>query len=626
MSNGHGRSTEGFGMSREQSAELIVRTCLANGVSDPKQIAYILATAQHETRNFTAPEEDFGRAQARKLGYRGGEEYYGRGYVHLTHKDNYERMDNALGLNGALVRDPSLAKHPEIAARILVIGMRDGMFTGKKLGTYVDADSNDLYNARRTVNGVTPNKPWSVKAARDCVTYAHAWEARVPALVEAAQRGRVAPAPGAPAGDAKRGRPLAAPATGGAAILREAEIHFLKGANRYEYGRPDMRLRNAEGNKRTDTSRTEQDLDRDGLKGVDCSSFVWRSLSDAGYDVGKSPFSTHTLFNGREVTRYARAHFDVIAGSDARKAHGTLRPGDILLFREKDGAGQHVGIFKEYDARGGIRFVGSQVSTGPAEAGAAPGSYWNGGEFEIVGALRAKPESRVRAPLHGEPPAQGRAIMPTQTRPVQAGVALNPGDDGPAVRALQRRLAELGYHGGDGKPLALTGHFGSDTMTALQAFQREHGLEGKGIFGPKTQAALCEAEKQLVTHPGHPRHALFLQVLAKVAEAEKARGMPVGPHSERVSAALAVECIRKGLDRIDRVEINRDGTLVRAVRDIPGHAESGLGATDMISLSRAATQPIIESSRQCHEAAVDAAAREQERQRLMRPAVPGLAV
>ena len=89
MANGYGRSNEGFGITRQESVALIVKTAVENGVTDPRQIAYMLATAQHETRNFTAPDEDFGRQQARKLGYRGGEEYFGRGYVHLTHIENY---------------------------------------------------------------------------------------------------------------------------------------------------------------------------------------------------------------------------------------------------------------------------------------------------------------------------------------------------------------------------------------------------------------------------------------------------------------------------------------------------------------------------------------------------------
>src|SRR5690606_41915483 len=120
MNNGEGRSTGGFGIDRESSVNLIVRTALDHGVSDPKQIAYMLATAQHETRDFAAPEEDFGRSQARKLGYSGGEEFFGRGYVHLTHDYNYRKFDELLDLQGELVSNPARAKEPEIAARILV--------------------------------------------------------------------------------------------------------------------------------------------------------------------------------------------------------------------------------------------------------------------------------------------------------------------------------------------------------------------------------------------------------------------------------------------------------------------------------------------------------------------------
>ncbi|MEB1868264.1 peptidoglycan-binding protein [Xanthomonas campestris pv. campestris] len=188
MSDGRGRSTEGFGVDRESSVRLIVKTALENGVTDPKQISYMLATAQHETRNFQAPEEDFGRSQARKLGYSGGEEFYGRGYVHLTHDYNYAKFDKLLGLNSEMVRNPDMAKQPEIAAKVLVVGTRDGLFTGKPLDRYIDNDSHDVYNARRVVNGVTPSKPWSVKAAKECEEYAGNWERRVPDLIESVKR------------------------------------------------------------------------------------------------------------------------------------------------------------------------------------------------------------------------------------------------------------------------------------------------------------------------------------------------------------------------------------------------------------------------------------------------------
>ncbi|WP_244667881.1 XVIPCD domain-containing protein, partial [Xanthomonas sp. D-99] len=112
----------------------------------------------------------------------------GRGYVHLTHDYNYAKFDKLLGLNGEMVRNPDMAKEPEIAAKVLVVGMRDGLFTGKPLDRYIDNDSHDVYNARRVVNGVTPSKPWSVKAAKECEEYAGNWERRVPDLIESVKR------------------------------------------------------------------------------------------------------------------------------------------------------------------------------------------------------------------------------------------------------------------------------------------------------------------------------------------------------------------------------------------------------------------------------------------------------
>lgn len=404
-----------------------------------------------------------------------------------------------------------------------------------------------------------------------------------------------------------------------AAIYQEAFEHFLAHGNQYEYGRDDVRLTNREGNGRSDSSRNERDLDGDGLKGVDCSAFVWRGLKNAGYDVPNAPFTTHSLFNGHQITAYARQHFDVISAADARRDNGALKPGDIILFKDKDSGGQHVGIFKGYDANGHIRFIGSQVSTGPAEAGAAPGSYWNGRDFKIVGALRAKPEFQVRAPLHAQQghgsqpaPAAPAPVAPqTSSKPHAAAPTrdvdhvLQLGEKGPDVARLQRRLFDLGYHAQNGKPLAVDGTFGADTLYALKEFQREHGLEGKGIAGPKTEAALRKAEASLMSDPSHPQHALFTQAVAKVAEAEKAMGIPVGPHTQRIAGAVVVEAVREGLTRIDRVVISDSRTLVWAIDDRKGPPEAGLGRTEGISLAQASVQPLAESSRQAHQVAVN---------------------
>ena len=57
MSEGYGKGGVGFGLTRDQSVEMIVRTSIDNGITDHRQIAYVLATAQHESRDFAAPEE-----------------------------------------------------------------------------------------------------------------------------------------------------------------------------------------------------------------------------------------------------------------------------------------------------------------------------------------------------------------------------------------------------------------------------------------------------------------------------------------------------------------------------------------------------------------------------------------
>lgn len=78
--------------------------------------------------------------------------YYGRGYVQLTWKANYEKYAELTGLD--LVNSPDLAMDPQIALFILVHGFRTGAFTGKKITDYITAEEYDFVNARRCINGV----------------------------------------------------------------------------------------------------------------------------------------------------------------------------------------------------------------------------------------------------------------------------------------------------------------------------------------------------------------------------------------------------------------------------------------------------------------------------------------
>ncbi len=123
-------------------------------ITDLRWAAYILATVRHETFFTWQPVREFGRGEGRRYAIPDpdqGERYYGRGYVQLTWKENYERAGRFLDLD--LVRNPDKALDPETSYRILARGMREGWFTGRSLNDYLTATNTDYVNARRIVNG-----------------------------------------------------------------------------------------------------------------------------------------------------------------------------------------------------------------------------------------------------------------------------------------------------------------------------------------------------------------------------------------------------------------------------------------------------------------------------------------
>ena len=122
---------------------------------DDRMLAYILATTWHETAFTMQPIEEYGKGKGKSYGQPAGpykQCYYGRGYVQLTWYDNYKRQDDKLGLLNALEKDPDLALDPVVAKEIIIKGMVDGDFTGKKLGDFFTATLTDWYEARTIVN------------------------------------------------------------------------------------------------------------------------------------------------------------------------------------------------------------------------------------------------------------------------------------------------------------------------------------------------------------------------------------------------------------------------------------------------------------------------------------------
>jgi hypothetical protein len=133
------------------------------GSGNERDLAYILATAYHETARTMQPVRETlattdAKAKERltkawksgklpwvKSDYWSGG-WFGRGFVQLTHRANYVKAGEKLGID--LVSDPSKAMIPEVSALILVRGMQEGWFTNMKL-----ADAADFREARRVVNG-----------------------------------------------------------------------------------------------------------------------------------------------------------------------------------------------------------------------------------------------------------------------------------------------------------------------------------------------------------------------------------------------------------------------------------------------------------------------------------------
>jgi putative chitinase len=126
--------------------------------------AYALATACHETAYTMQPvREAFWLSEGWRRKNLRYYPFYGRGYVQLTWKANYERADRELALGGRLNGNLDLALDPDIAAKIMVKGMQEGWFAGDKTGkrhtlarhlpANGPAKAAQFTSARRIING-----------------------------------------------------------------------------------------------------------------------------------------------------------------------------------------------------------------------------------------------------------------------------------------------------------------------------------------------------------------------------------------------------------------------------------------------------------------------------------------
>ncbi len=147
------------------NASLLEQRCHHERLST-QQTAYVLATAFHETRLGLWMVDGADPKATEPLD---GLRYRGRGFARLTGRRAYGRFGRELGI--PLLDRPELAAEPDVAAAILVEGMRRGLFTGRRLDDFLDLHRVDYVGARQVMSPA--DRPVRVAG------YARAFEARL---------------------------------------------------------------------------------------------------------------------------------------------------------------------------------------------------------------------------------------------------------------------------------------------------------------------------------------------------------------------------------------------------------------------------------------------------------------
>lgn len=148
------------------------------------QLAYVLGTVYHETGATMQPIKEIGGssyfknmydihgsrpAKARELGNLkpgDGARFPGMGFVQITGRSNAQKATKLVrqvtGDEVDFEKHPDLLMDPEYSSIIAFYGMVHGIFTGKKLSSYIDNDGKEdpgeFTNSRRIINGMDRSK------------------------------------------------------------------------------------------------------------------------------------------------------------------------------------------------------------------------------------------------------------------------------------------------------------------------------------------------------------------------------------------------------------------------------------------------------------------------------------
>jgi len=141
---------------------------------DDRWLAYMLATTHHETgrtmqpvRETFATTDDDAVKRLEKAWIAGklpwvktpywrrdadGKSWFGRGFVQLTHRTNYQKVGAVINVD--FITNPDRAMDLDAALKVLFVGMRSGLFTSAKLSDFFSTSKETWVQARKIINGL----------------------------------------------------------------------------------------------------------------------------------------------------------------------------------------------------------------------------------------------------------------------------------------------------------------------------------------------------------------------------------------------------------------------------------------------------------------------------------------
>lgn len=197
---------------------------------------------------------------------------------------------------------------------------------------------------------------------------------------------------------------------------------------------------------------------------ADCSGlFVWayKQYGESIYHGSNSIYDRYCSEKGK-ITDSIRA---------------SMKPGTAVFTCKASGNKGHIGLYIGN---------GTVIEAQGTQAGVCT-SKLNTSKWTYYGLLKDVAYSASEAPEQPSKPTDEET--PTQQLPT-----LRRGNTGEYVTLLQTKLANLGYDLGK---YGVDGDFGSATLAAVKAYQKDHGLETDGVVGTNTWESLMGDPKPI---------------------------------------------------------------------------------------------------------------------------------